>query len=123
MIEKALLFEPSKADDIAQAIHPYQAKQLGRSIQNYDDKKWGAVRYGKMVDVLKVKFAEPRLNEILLETGNHLIVEGSPYDRIWGVKIDWQDDRILDEANWKGQNLLGKALMEVREYYKNKQTT
>lgn len=123
MIEKALLFEPSKADDIAQATHPYQAKQLGRSIQNHDDKKWGAVRYDKMVAVLKAKFASPDLKSILLETGERTLVEGSPYDRVWGVKIDWQDDRILDEANWKGQNLLGKALMEVREYYQDKQTT
>lgn len=122
MIEKAMLFEPSKAEEIANASHPYQAKQLGRSIQNYDDKQWGAVRYDKMVDVLKAKFSQPRLKEILLETGNRIIVEGSPYDRIWGVKIDWQDDRILNETNWKGQNLLGEALMEVRDYYRHEQT-
>ena len=30
-----------------------------------------------------------------------------------------EDPKILDEKNWRGQNLLGKALMEVREYFKN----
>lgn len=75
-----------------------------------------------MVEVLKAKFAEPRLKAILLETGDRVIVEGSAYDPIWGVKIDWQDDRILDQANWQGLNLLGKALMTVRDYYSNAQT-
>lgn len=55
----------------------------------------------------------------LLDTGDRVIVEGSPYDPIWGVKLAWDSNEILDERNWKGSNLLGKALMEVREYYKN----
>lgn len=46
------------------------------------------------------------------------LVEGSPYDKIWGVKIDWKDDKILDEKNYKGLNLLGKALMQVRNELK-----
>jgi predicted NAD-dependent protein-ADP-ribosyltransferase YbiA (DUF1768 family) len=47
-------------------------------------------------------------------------VEGTPFDPIWGVMIKWDDDRILDEKNWRGQNLLGKVLMRVRNDLKNK---
>lgn len=70
-----------------------------------------------MIDILKIKFQNPILKEILLRTGNLELVEGSSYDAIWGVKLDWMSDEILDRNNWRGSNLLGKALMEVREYY------
>lgn len=43
----------------------------------------------------------------------------SPYDVIWGIGLHWNDDDCLDENNWKGKNLLGKALMKVREKVKN----
>ena len=39
-------------------------------------------------------------------------------DRIWGVGLAVEDARIFDERKWRGQNLLGKALMEVRDYLK-----
>lgn len=80
---------------------------------------WDENRYQIMVDILKAKFANPTLKEILLRTDNLELVEGSPYDAIWGVKLDWMSDEILDRRNWRGRNLLGKALMEVREYYRN----
>lgn len=118
MIEKALLFDPEKASQLASVFTPYQAKQIGRSIQNYNDYKWSEVRYSKMVEVLKAKFANEKLKKILLDTGDRILVEGSPYDNIWGVKIDWMSDAILNSKNWRGQNLLGKALMEVREFYR-----
>lgn len=119
MIEKALLFDKSKASLIAYETHAYQVKMLGRKVRNYNDTKWNEVRYDKMVEVLRAKFSQNEdLKQILLETGDRTLVEGSPYDKIWGVKIDWQDDKILDEKNYKGLNLLGKALMQVRSELK-----
>lgn len=114
MMEKANLFDPSKVEAIARATQPDKAKALGRAVQNYDDAVWSSVRYDKMVEVLRAKFTEPFMRDILLRTGDRVIVEASPYDRIWGVGLDVKDPRILDEKNWRGQNLLGKALMEVR---------
>ena len=99
---------------IARATQPDKAKALGRAVQNYDDAVWSSVRYDKMVEVLRAKFKEPFMRDILLRTGDRIIVEASPYDRIWGVGLDVEDTRILDENQWRGQNLLGKALMEVR---------
>lgn len=118
MLEKALLFDPEKAREVVNAKTAYLAKKVGRSIRNYNDEKWSKVRYEKMVEVLKSKFSNEELKKILLETGDRVLVEGSPYDNIWGVKIDWMSDEILDSNKWRGQNLLGKALMEVRKYYK-----
>lgn len=71
-----------------------------------------------MVQALEAKFADPELRQILLGTGDRIIVEASPYDRIWGVGLSENDDDLY-AGNWKGQNLLGKALMEVREKLKN----
>lgn len=118
MLEKAFLFDPSKVDAIAKATQPDKAKALGRAVQNYDDTVWSSVRYDKIVEVLRAKFKEPFMRDILLRTGDRIIVEASPYDRIWGVGLDVEDTRILDEKNWRGQNLLGKALMEVRDQLK-----
>ena len=118
MLEKALLFDPSKANAITHATQPDEAKALGRAVQNYDDAVWSSVRYDKMVEVLKAKFEEPFMCDILLHTGDRIIVEASPYDRIWGVGLAVEDPRIVNEKNWRGQNLLGKALMEVRDQLK-----
>ena len=48
------------------------------------------------------------------------VCQGSPFDKKWGVGIHWEEDACYDQTKWKGQNLLGKALMEVREALKNK---
>ena len=55
----------------------------------------------------------------LLASGDKHIVEGSVQDKIWGVGVSWDDDAILDEANWRGgpnNNRLGKAHMKVRHH-------
>ena len=114
MIEKALQFDPSKVELIANTKYAQDAKGIGRQIRNYNDRIWSAKRYHAMVQVLEAKFEDPELKEILLATGDRIIVEASPYDRIWGVGLSEEDDDLYT-GNWKGQNLLGKALMEVRD--------
>lgn len=57
MIEKALLFDKSKASLIAYEKHPYQVKMLGRKVRNHNEAKWNEVRYDKMVEVLRAKFS------------------------------------------------------------------
>jgi ribA/ribD-fused uncharacterized protein len=95
---------------------PKDAKDLGREVKNYSEEKWSKVREEMMYNAIVNKFtSDPKLTKQLLDTENKILVEGTPFDPIWGVKIKWDDDRILDERNWKGQNLLGKVLMRVRE--------
>jgi ribA/ribD-fused uncharacterized protein len=117
MYEKALFFgDNESAEMILKSKSPSTAKSLGRRIKNYNDAKWAEVRYEFMVDVVLAKFEQnPSLKEALLSTGNRTIVEASPEDRIWGIGMHWTDEGVLDEKNWKGLNLLGKALMDVRE--------
>ena len=119
MLEKAIMFDKGKIPFILAAKSPSEVKKLGRAVENFDAKVWDENRYQIMVDILRAKFANPRLKKILLETGERELVEGSPYDAIWGVKLDWRSDEILDRNKWRGRNLLGEALIEVRDFYRN----
>jgi len=99
---------------------PKTAKDLGRKVKGYDEIEWSKVRENMMYKAISLKFASSlELQEKLLDTGNKILVEGTPFDPIWGVMIHWKDDAILDERNWKGQNMLGKVLMRVRQDLKS----
>lgn len=119
MYKKAVLFgDDENAKLILKTGHnPKAAKTLGRRVKNYDEKKWSEARFDIMKEANLEKF---RQNKQLLE---HMLsdqfkdkhfVEGSPYDIIWGIGCDWKEAKD-DKSNWKGQNLLGKVLDEVRE--------
>jgi ribA/ribD-fused uncharacterized protein len=54
------------------------------------------------------------LSEFLLLTGEKVLVEASPYDRIWGIGMSADAPNVTEPQTWKGPNLLGFALMEVR---------
>jgi ribA/ribD-fused uncharacterized protein len=56
----------------------------------------------------------PDLREFLLGTGDRVLVEASPQDRIWGIGLAADDERASVPEQWLGLNLLGFALMEVR---------
>lgn len=120
MWEKALCFGDKKiADKILSTSNPRVAKDLGRMVDGYSDDEWAKKRYEAMLDVCIAKFSQnDEQKEILLNTGDRTLVEGSPYDKVWGVGVHWAEESILNEKNWKGQNLLGKVLMEVREFLK-----
>lgn len=83
---------------------PAQSKKLGRSLQLRAD--WEEVKYEIMLKALRTKFSDRGLKEILLSTADRTIYEDSPYDRIWGTGE-------LGGIG-TGKNLLGKALMQVR---------
>lgn len=117
MWEKAMCFNDKEiANEILKSSNPRVVKELGRQIKNYNEQTWAKRRYDAMYQVCLAKFSQnEQQRETLLGTGDRTLVEGSPYDVVWGVGIHWAHEEILDEKNWKGQNLLGKALMEVRK--------
>ena len=121
MWKKAIFFgDSATAVKITNTSSPAMAKRLGRQVKNFDVQKWSEVSYQVMVDVNFAKYSQkPLLKDLLLSTGDKIIVEVSPYDKIWGIGLHWEDDDVLDESKWKGQNLLGKALMEVRKQLSN----
>lgn len=100
--------------------NPKIAKNLGRKVKNYDDGVWNNVRYSVMRDACFMKFSQNKdLKKKLLNPkwSDKGFVEGSPYDRIWGIGVHYKDASD-DESTWRGENLLGKVLNEVREALK-----
>lgn len=113
---KAMLFgDEDSAERIRAARHPKQAKDLGRGIADFDEQRWVEHRYRIVVAANLGKFDQnPDERNFLLGTGDRVLVEASPVDAIWGIGLAADDPRAQDPATWRGQNLLGRALVEVR---------
>jgi hypothetical protein len=91
-------------------------KELGRIVSGYDDNYWNGIRQIVVYEGLMAKFSQnDRLKGLLLETGNAILAECAVKDRIWGIGLSMKDADRLDKTKWRGQNLLGYALMMVRE--------
>jgi len=116
MAEKARLFEDnSTREKILSAGHPRAAKQLGREVRDFNEEIWAQHRYAIVVRGNEAKFAQnDELKLFLLNTKNRILVEASPVDRIWGIGLAADDPHVENPENWKGLNLLGFALMQVR---------
>ena len=117
MAEKARLFKDQESlEKILISSTPGEAKKLGRAIQNFTEQTWLDHREKIVREGNYLKFSQNQdLYEYILSTGDRVLVEASPYDRIWGIGMKQGDAGIEDPNNWKGLNLLGYALMEVRE--------
>lgn len=117
MAEKARFFEDEWAEEgIMKANHPREQKKLGRTVKNFDPDKWNEVSRDVVYRANYAKFKQnPGLEYELLDTKDELLVEASPYDKIWGVGLSTDDAAVLDPKNWQGTNWLGEVLMKVRE--------
>ncbi|MFD5750601.1 NADAR family protein [Streptomyces sp. NPDC127033] len=117
MANKARLFGDEKAEHAALcAANPALAKKAGRLVRGFDQTVWERERYGIVVAGSVHKFGQDAaLRTYLLTTGERVLVEASPMDRIWGIGLASDDERAADPARWRGLNLLGFALMEARD--------
>ena len=120
MYVKAITFgDYETAEKILKTKDPKKAKELGREVKGYDDNIWSKIRYKIMVDANKYKYSQnDDLKELILnpDIADKGFVEASPYDLHWGCGFRENDPSADDETKWKGQNLLGKALDEVRNW-------
>lgn len=116
MYQKAILFENKDiAEKILSTDEASVIKALGRKVKNYEDSVWNGRRQIIVYRGLIGKFGQnPELKEKLLETGDAILAECAVKDRIWGIGLSMKDTRRFDLKEWKGQNLLGYTLMEVR---------
>ena len=116
MAEKARLFDDDEIrDQIGAARSPGQAKALGRRVRGFRKERWVERRFGIVVAGNHAKFRQNgALGAFLSATGSKVLVEASPRDRIWGIGMGERNERATDPASWRGLNLLGFALMEVR---------
>ncbi len=123
MYKKAKLFSDHQiAEKILLAKTPGEAKSLGRSVSGFDDSAWNQNKFQLVVEANLAKFAQnPVLLEFLLATDDSVLVEASPVDTIWGIGLAQDDAKASQPKQWKGENLLGFALMEVRSQLNEQQ--
>jgi ribA/ribD-fused uncharacterized protein len=117
MAKKALLFNDETIfKKIIEVKSPAEAKKLGREVQNYNDEIWLENRYQIVKEGNLHKFSQHQdLKEFLLNTKDRILVEASPVDAIWGIGMASDHQDINNPKKWSGLNLLGFALMEVRD--------
>ena len=116
MYEKAILFQDQQtAEKILGTDDVAEIKALGRMVRNFDEKIWREKRVSIVHKGVLQKFLQnPELAEKLLETGEQMIAECAVKDKIWGIGLSMRDEERFCVDKWKGQNLLGKILMQVR---------
>ena len=117
MYSKCLCFGDSiTAKDILSTDDTAMQKSLGRKAQGYIDSVWSGRRQLIALKGLYAKFSQnDGLKKLLLDTGDAYLVECAVNDRIWACGIDLRDESRLNAEKWSGQNILGFALMEVRD--------
>lgn len=117
MAAKARLFDDTDAErTVLAARTPAEAKNAGRLVRDFDEAIWAGERFGIVVEGSVHKFtSDPALRDFLTGTGQRVLVEASPLDRVWGIGLAADDPRAQDPTRWQGANLLGFALMAARE--------
>ena len=101
---------------ILASADPKAAKAAGRAVRGYDGAVWDAARFDVVVEGNRHKFdAHPELRAYLLSTGEAVLVEASPVDAIWGIGLAADHADVARPSAWRGLNLLGYALMVVRQ--------
>lgn len=117
MAEKARLFNDKEIlEKIMKSNHPKQIKDLGRQVKNFNEDLWSKRRYAIIRNGNYGKFIQnDDLRQFLIKAKEQVMVEASPYDKVWGIGMSADDKSIENPLSWKGSNLLGFALMEVRD--------
>jgi len=122
MRQKALLFgDEETAEKIMSAKSPNMCKSLGKKVKNFSNEKWIDHRISIVTQGNYLKFSQDlELKKTLMATGDRVIAEASPYDKIWGIGLEQNGDAdiIEDVTSWQGLNLLGICLMNVRSHFK-----
>lgn len=121
MAEKAKLFNDKVVlQEIMNSTDPRKIKALGRKVRDFDEEIWNSRKYSIVLRGSYQKFIQDKkMREFLLSTEKKVLVEASPYDQIWGIGMSANDPEVSNPLSWGGENLLGFALMEVRDEIKH----
>ncbi len=116
MAAKAKLFgDDTVYSQILEAGSPGAAKALGRHVRGFSDEVWNKHRFEIVCRATHAKFSQhDMLKDYLIQTGERVLVEASPTDRIWGIGLAANDEKAVNPNCWRGLNLLGFALMQIR---------
>ena len=123
MYRKCMAFgDTVSAAAVLQTSDTARQQGIGRQAAGYIDSVWAGKRQMIVVRGLLAKFSQnEELKQKLLHTDDAILVECAGSDKIWACGIRLNDDRRRDAANWTGMNILGFALMEVRDMLRKKE--
>ncbi len=124
MYHKALLFGDHKiADMILNEKKPAEIKKLGRKVSGFSQDTWIQHSENIVTQGLLYKFTQDtELKKILLDTESSILVEASPYDKIWGIGLSKTEALKTEPKLWPGLNKLGTCLMRARDIIRNNET-
>lgn len=135
--EQYMMYHKAKAfGDVAtmkavmEAKTPKEHKALGKQVAGFIPEEWDRYKYDVVVRANILKFTQccaraddqfvkkgedrqPALRQLLLDTFGRELAEASRFDKVWGIGLSADRAESVPRTKW-GQNLLGKALMEVR---------
>jgi ribA/ribD-fused uncharacterized protein len=113
---KAILFGDKKcASQILKAKTPKTAKALGRKVTGFKPEIWDTYKTRIVLEGNILKFSQNKIARKALEdTGDSYLVEASPLDTIWGIGLSANSPDVSDPKKWKGTNLLGRILDQVK---------
>ena len=121
MYRKCMIFgDDASANAVIATEDPAEQQAIGRRAAGYIDKVWAGMRQQAAFRGLYAKFSQnDDLKKKLLDTADAWLVECAHSDTVWACGIRLDDEARFDASNWRGQNLLGFTLMQVREELKN----
>lgn len=118
MFKKASIFNDfDSVQKIMKTKYPIEQKKFGRCVKGFDENHWDNVKMDVVFNGNLLKFSHNKdLEDLLLSTTGTTLVEASPIDKIWGIGLDESTARITPVSKWRGENLLGIALTDVRDF-------
>lgn len=116
MMEKAKVFNDIKIyEAMKKTDFPNNVKALGKKVRGFNEAEWDKHKINIVTKASMLKFGQnEHLMDTMIEHKDLILVEASPYDKIWGIGLLETDDRVLDQEKWDGENLLGLCLMNAR---------
>lgn len=120
MANKAILFNDQvNLNKIMNSDDPNTCKALGRKVKHFNPQIWQDNCRDIVAKGCYLKFSQnEELKAFLLSTGDKLLVEASPYDKIWGIGLKAADAKKMKKEDWPGKNYLGQCLMDARQKIK-----
>lgn len=92
-------------EDVRKAPSPKEAAEKGRDRKRKLRPNWDSIRDNVMREAVWAKFTQhEELKNLLISTGDSILVEHTKNDAYWG-----------DGGDGSGKNRLGKILMEARK--------
>ena len=116
MYQKCVLFGDTASAKAVLATNDTKTQQaIGQNAKGYIEDVWAGQRQLVAVHGLLAKFSQnEELKKKLLDTGDAWLVECAHRETLWACGIRLNEDERCVASKWRGQNILGFALMEVR---------